>query len=99
MKVDPITFAVIKSGLDSIADDMAYTVVRIARSETSQDRFGAFKKSVGYEGYTKSLYAQDWFDSSPERDVANMALYLASPFGATISGQSIAIDGNLLFTQ
>ena len=33
MKVDPITFAVIKSGLDSIADDMAYTVVRIARSE------------------------------------------------------------------
>ena len=33
MIVDPISFAVIKSGLDSIADDMAYTVVRIARSE------------------------------------------------------------------
>lgn len=37
MKVDPITFAVIKSGLDSIADDMAYTVVRIARSEIVKD--------------------------------------------------------------
>ena len=37
MKVDPITFAVIKSGLDSIADDMAYTVVRIARSEIVTD--------------------------------------------------------------
>lgn len=37
MKVDPITFAVIKSGLDSIVDDMAYTVVRIARSEIVRD--------------------------------------------------------------
>src|SRR5690349_20702369 len=37
MKVDPITFAVIKSGLDAIADDMAYTVVRIARSEIVKD--------------------------------------------------------------
>jgi len=37
MRVDPITFAVIKSGLDSIADDMAYTVVRIARSEIVKD--------------------------------------------------------------
>jgi NAD(P)-dependent dehydrogenase (short-subunit alcohol dehydrogenase family) len=30
-----------------------------------------------------------------EQDVANMALYLASPFGATISGQAIAIDGDM----
>jgi NAD(P)-dependent dehydrogenase (short-subunit alcohol dehydrogenase family) len=29
-----------------------------------------------------------------QHDVANMALYLASPFGATISGQAIAIDGD-----
>jgi N-methylhydantoinase B len=35
--LDPITFAVIKSGLDSIVDDMAYTVVRIARSEIVKD--------------------------------------------------------------
>jgi N-methylhydantoinase B len=37
MTIDPITFAVIKSGLDSIADDMAYTVIRIARSEIVKD--------------------------------------------------------------
>src|SRR3974377_940431 len=37
MKIDPITFAVVKSGLDSIVDDMAYTVVRIARSEIVKD--------------------------------------------------------------
>jgi NAD(P)-dependent dehydrogenase (short-subunit alcohol dehydrogenase family) len=28
-------------------------------------------------------------------DIANMALYLASPFGATISGQALAIDGDM----
>jgi NAD(P)-dependent dehydrogenase (short-subunit alcohol dehydrogenase family) len=33
-----------------------------------------------------------------EQDIANMALYLASPFGATISGQAIAIDGDLQLT-
>ncbi|HXE68019.1 MAG TPA: hydantoinase B/oxoprolinase family protein [Hyphomicrobiaceae bacterium] len=37
MQIDPITFAVIKSGLDAIADDMAYTVMRIARSEIVKD--------------------------------------------------------------
>jgi type III restriction enzyme len=46
--------------------------IRTGRPETSQDRFSAFKKGVGYEGYTKSLYFQDWFDSSTERDVANL---------------------------
>lgn len=31
---------------------------------------------------------------SPQ-DIANMAVYLASPAGATISGQAISIDGNI----
>ncbi len=35
--VDPITFAVIKSALDSIVDDMAYAVIRTARSEIIKD--------------------------------------------------------------
>jgi len=37
MDIDPITFAVIKNGLDSIADEMAYTVLRTARSEIVKD--------------------------------------------------------------
>ncbi len=45
--------------------------VRLGRPQTSRDRFGTFKKGAGYEGFRRSLYAQDWFDSSPERDVAN----------------------------
>jgi N-methylhydantoinase B len=35
--IDPITFAVVKSGLDSIVDEMAHTVVRTARSEIVKD--------------------------------------------------------------
>ena len=34
-----------------------------------------------------------------QQDIANMALYLASPFGATISGQAIAIDGDMQNTM
>ena len=34
---DPITFAVIKAGLDTIVDDMAYAVMRTARSPIVRD--------------------------------------------------------------
>ena len=30
-----------------------------------------------------------------QQDIANMALYLCSPFGATISGQAISVDGGM----
>ncbi|MBV8452722.1 MAG: SDR family oxidoreductase [Deltaproteobacteria bacterium] len=30
-----------------------------------------------------------------QQDIANMALYLASPYGATISGQAISVDGDM----
>ncbi|MGH7400603.1 MAG: hydantoinase B/oxoprolinase family protein [Candidatus Rokuibacteriota bacterium] len=35
--IDPITLAVMKSALDSIVDEMAYTVIRTARSEIIKD--------------------------------------------------------------
>jgi N-methylhydantoinase B len=35
--IDPITFAVVKSALDTIVDDMAYTVMRTARSPIVRD--------------------------------------------------------------
>lgn len=34
-----------------------------------------------------------------QQDIANMALYLASPFGVTISGQAISIDGDMQTTM
>jgi N-methylhydantoinase B len=36
-RIDPITFAVVKSALDTIVDDMAYTVMRTARSPIVRD--------------------------------------------------------------
>jgi N-methylhydantoinase B len=37
MQIDPITFAVVKNGLDAIVDEVAYTVLRTARSEIVKD--------------------------------------------------------------
>ena len=34
-----------------------------------------------------------------QQDIANMALYLASPFGVTISGQAIAVDADMQVTM
>ena len=34
-----------------------------------------------------------------QQDIANMALYLCSPFGATISGQAISVDGGTEFPR
>jgi NAD(P)-dependent dehydrogenase (short-subunit alcohol dehydrogenase family) len=34
-----------------------------------------------------------------QQDISNMALYLASPFGVTISGQAISIDGDMQTTM
>jgi type III restriction enzyme len=61
-----------KPSYGEVVELAEFAKVRIGRPQTSRDRFGAFQKGVGYEGFRKSLYAQDWFDSAPERDVANM---------------------------
>jgi NAD(P)-dependent dehydrogenase (short-subunit alcohol dehydrogenase family) len=34
-----------------------------------------------------------------QQDIANMALYLASPFGATISGQAMSVDADMQTTM
>ncbi|MGH7041106.1 MAG: SDR family oxidoreductase, partial [Acetobacteraceae bacterium] len=34
-----------------------------------------------------------------QQDIANTALYLCSPFGATISGQAIAVDADMQVTM
>ncbi len=37
----------------------------------SGDRFGAFTKALAYEGWRRSLFPLEWFDSRPERTAAN----------------------------
>jgi hypothetical protein len=55
-----------------VVEFVDFAKVPVGRIETSRDCFGPFKKGVGYEGYHKSLSAQDWSVSAPERDVANL---------------------------
>jgi type III restriction enzyme len=37
----------------------------------SGDRFGLFSRTVAYEGWKRSLFPVEWFDSRPERSVAD----------------------------
>jgi type III restriction enzyme len=46
---------------------------RVTDKSVTPDRLGPFLKSVAYEGWKRSIYPVAWFDSEPERRVANMA--------------------------
>jgi type III restriction enzyme len=61
-----------KPKYDEVIELIDFRPMRLGRAETSHDLAGTFKKGVGYEGYKKSMYVQDWFDSSTERAAANI---------------------------
>jgi type III restriction enzyme len=63
---------VAKPTFGEVIEVLPFGPIRIGRPDTSDDRYGTFRRGCGYEGYRKSLYAQDWFDSSPERTMANV---------------------------
>lgn len=46
--------------------------VRATDKDVTDDRFGPFSKAKAYEGFSRSLFPVEWFDSEPERRVANM---------------------------
>ena len=50
----------------------AFNPLRATDKQVSGDRLGAFAKTFAYEGWKRSLFAVEWFDSRPERTVANM---------------------------
>ena len=49
-----------------------FAPTRATDKPVSGDRFGEFSKSVAYEGWRRSLFPLEWFDSRPERTVANL---------------------------
>lgn len=61
-----------KPSYDEVLELHEFAPVRFGRPTTSADRFGAFRKGVGYTGWERSLYDQVWFDSSTERSMANL---------------------------
>lgn len=61
---------------------------------------GAKARAMGiseHEQTEKLLAATSLHCFVTQQDIANMALYLCSPFGATISGQAISVDGDMQF--
>jgi type III restriction enzyme len=61
-----------KPSYGEVVEVVEFNPTRIGRPLTTKDRVSAFKRGVGYEGYRRSMFAQEWFDSSTERDVANV---------------------------
>jgi type III restriction enzyme len=59
-----------KPSYEEVVELAEFGPVRHGKREVSTDRVGTFKRGMAYE-YGKSLYTQDWFDSSTERTVAN----------------------------
>jgi type III restriction enzyme len=51
-------------------EDFAPT--RSTDKTVTSDRLGPFSKSLAYEGWGRSLFPVEWFDSAPERAVASM---------------------------
>lgn len=49
-----------------------FAPVRATDRAVSGDRFGAFSRSAGYDGWKRSLFSVEWFDSRPERTAANI---------------------------
>jgi type III restriction enzyme len=49
-----------------------FNPVRTTDKDVSDDRFGPFAKATAYEGWKRSLFPVEWFDTTPERTVANM---------------------------
>jgi type III restriction enzyme len=55
-----------------VVETVEFSRTRLGRPNPSTDRTGTFKRGAPYTSYSKSLYTQDWFDSSTERNVANI---------------------------
>ena len=61
-----------KPKYDEVVQLHRFEKQRETRREESPDRGGRFSKQKGYVGWKKSLYECEWFDSEPERNVANV---------------------------
>jgi type III restriction enzyme len=55
-----------------VAELREFAPSRATDKPFSGDRFGAFSRSVAYDGWKRSRFPIEWFDSRPERTIANM---------------------------
>ncbi len=61
-----------KPSYEEVVELKEFNPSRATDKTTSSDRFGPFSKSVAYEGWQRSMFPVVWFDSEPERRVANI---------------------------
>ncbi len=61
-----------KPSYDQVIELKTFAPARATDKTVSPDRFGTFSKVSAYNSWKRSLYAVEWFDSRPERDVANI---------------------------
>jgi len=61
-----------KPTYDEVVEVVDFQNVRLQRPVASGDRFGKFERQAGYEGWTKGMYPQAWFDSGTELAAANI---------------------------
>jgi type III restriction enzyme len=62
----------VKPSYQEVVKIEEFNPTRSTDKTVSPDRLGPFSKSLAYEGWTRSLFPVEWFDSAPERTVANM---------------------------
>jgi type III restriction enzyme len=61
-----------KPTCEEIVEFKEFNPLRVTDKPESRDRHGAFSTSVAYGDWKRCMYALAWFDSRPERTVANM---------------------------
>jgi len=62
----------VKPSYQQVVKVEVFSPTRSTDKTVSPDHLGPFSKSLAYEGWTRSLFPVEWFDSEPERRVANM---------------------------
>jgi type III restriction enzyme len=62
----------VKPSYQEVVKIEEFNPTRSTDKTVTPDRLGPFSKSLAYEGWSRSLFGVEWFDSAPERTVANM---------------------------
>ncbi|WP_254781979.1 hypothetical protein [Modestobacter sp. DSM 44400] len=61
-----------KPSFEEVVEIKVLDPVRVTDKDVSGNRHGAFSKALAYEGWNRGMLPLAWFDSAPERTVANI---------------------------
>ena len=61
-----------KPSYQEVIELKEFNPARMTDKDVSADRFSGFSRSYAYDSWQRSLFPLEWFDSRPERTVANI---------------------------